>query len=90
MTDNAPHPEKRLWCAIGIDGEWRDKGHCKEEYYPYSQTHHSPERLSPDSHESSVLWTVAFLEYVSGLREDAPKMIGDGIQSKVSSSIRRQ
>ena len=89
-TAYAPHPEKRLWCAIGIDGEWRDKGHCKEEYYPYSQTHHSPERLSPDSHESSVLWTVAFLEYVSGLREDAPKMIGDGIQSNISSSIRRQ
>lgn len=89
-TAYAPHPEKRLWCAIGIDGQWREDGNCKVAYYPYSQTHHSPERLSPDSHESSVLWTLAFLEYVSGLREEAPKMIGDGVQSSISSSIRRQ
>lgn len=73
----APFDRKRQWCPIGPDGAPRENG-CRQTHYPYIQTHSHPESLDPDAYESSVLWSRAFLEYLAGTREEAPKMLPDG------------
>ncbi len=71
----APDPQKKAWCPIGADGHFQDNPACKTTYYPFRLSHSSPEQLSDDPFESSVLWIVAYLEYASGKRDEMPKMI---------------
>lgn len=85
-----PVTSKNAWCPIGTDGKPMREIACKATHYPYYQSHHFPEPLDEDPYRSSVLWFQAHLEWAAGLRNDAPRMIGDGIQSSVSSSISRQ
>jgi hypothetical protein len=41
-------------------------------------THHFPEQFSDDRHESSVLWSRAWLDYRAANRNEPPKWISDG------------
>ena len=84
-----PNEAKRQWCPVSSDGNLQDYPQCVTSRYPYIQTHHYPEQLADDPYESSVLWNRAFLEFGAGLRQEPPRMIGDGIMSGASSSIIR-
>ncbi len=77
------------WCPIGPDGKRVQTVPCQETRYPFYQTHHFPEPLDDDAFVSSVKWFNAHLEWAAGRREEAPRMIGDGIRSSVSSTITR-
>jgi WG containing repeat len=77
------------WCAIGPDGQSRQKPDCRAIHYPYFVTHHYPETFSEDPYESSVLWVRAFLDYGREQRETPPTWISDGVQGEMSSSIIR-
>ena len=70
-------PESKEWCPIGPKGERREALPCRETYYPMIVTHHYPESFSADRHESSVLWSRAFLDYKGGARAEPPKWISD-------------
>lgn len=70
-------PDSKKWCPIGPKGERREALKCREEYYPMIVTHHYPEKFSDDPHESSVLWTRAFLDHLAGNRTEGPKWLSD-------------
>jgi hypothetical protein len=77
----APIDEERCWRPIGPDGVVRDRPAGVVERYYWGATHHYPERLSDDRYENSVLWSRAYLEHLAGLREEEPKLIGDGVRA---------
>jgi WG containing repeat len=76
----APIDEERRWCPVGPDGIVRDKPACVAERYPFLITHSWPEKLAEDRYESSVLWSLAYLETLAGVRAEGPKMVGDGVR----------
>ena len=84
----APKQDMKLWCPIGPDGAFRSHPACIERYYPYSVTHHYPEKFADDPFESNILWVRAWLDWGMGHRDDPPEWIGDGIMSQGSYSIR--
>lgn len=83
----AAQPGNRGWCAVGPDGALREAMDCRETYYPYSVSHHSPEKFDNDPFESSVLWNRAWLDYQAGNRDEPPTWVGDGVMSSGSSSV---
>ena len=70
-------PDSKEWCPVGPKGERREALPCRETYYPVIVTHHYPESFSADRHESSVLWSRAYLDYRAGTRAEPPKWISD-------------
>ena len=76
----APIDEERRWCPVGPDGIVRDMPACVAERYPLLITHSWPEKLAEDRYESSVLWSLAYLETLAGVRAEGPKMVGDGVR----------
>ena len=70
-------PGSKEWCPVGPEGQRRDAMPCRETYYPMIVTHHYPESFSDDRHESSVLWSRAFLDYNAGTRAEPPRWISD-------------
>ena len=85
-----PTDEEGAWCPIGPDGNRAKEPACQTTRYPFYQSHHTPEKLDPDPYRSSVLWHRLHLDWANGMRSDPPKMIGDGIQSGLSSTIQRR
>lgn len=75
------------WCPIGADGQRREAMKCRKTFYPVTVTHHYPEKFSDDAHESSVLWTRAWLDARAGTRDQPPKWISDGERGEVSYSV---
>jgi len=75
-----PDDTAQAWCTLGVDGRRRADSECKTVYYPVRWSHHSPERLSPDRYESSVIWNQTLLDYGSGRSAEPPYMVGDGVQ----------
>jgi len=63
---------KHQWCPIGPNGAEKVYPKCVDQMIPILKSFIG-EKLSDDPYESSVLWMQAFLEYVSGFRETAPK-----------------
>ena len=80
-------PESKEWCPIGPKGERREALRCRETYYPMIVTHHYPESFSDDRHESSVLWSRAFLDYKAGNRPEAPRWLSEDGESPASYSV---
>jgi len=80
-------PGSKEWCPIGPRGERRESVRCRETYYPMIVTHHYPEKFSDDRHESSVLWSRAFLDYKAGTRPEPPKWLSDGARGEASYSV---
>lgn len=84
----APHPTRGTWCPIGPSGEFLPEAKldadslCAQTLYPYKPSHHSPERLSDDPFESSILWYAAYLELATGKRDTGPRSLGDGISAR--------
>lgn len=77
-------PGSKEWCPVGPEGQRRNAMKCRETYYPMIVTHHYPEKFSDDRHESSVLWTRAWLEYKAGTRDEPPSWISDGERGSYS------
>jgi len=75
------------WCPVGPDGQRREAMRCRKTFYPVTVTHHFPEKFSDDAHESSVLWTRAWLDFNAGKRDAAPKWISDGERGEASYSV---
>jgi hypothetical protein len=75
---------RRQWCALGPNGELRDRPDCRTIHYPYSQTHSYPEVFDEDRFENSVLWSRAYFEFGSGRREIPPRWISDGARTTSS------
>jgi hypothetical protein len=71
---------RREWCPVGPDDTVRAAPQCQVDVYPLMPSHASPERLSDDRYENSVLWTRAYLEFHSGRREVPPGWVGDGVR----------
>ena len=65
------------WCPMGADGQRREAMQCRKTFYPVIVTHSYPEKFSDDVHESSVLWTRAWLDFHAGNRGQPPKWISD-------------
>ena len=80
-------PGSKGWCPIGPEGERREAMPCRETHYPMIVTHHYPEKFSDDRHESSVLWSRAFLDYKAGDRADPPKWLSDDEDGPASYSV---
>jgi hypothetical protein len=68
-------PDGKAWCPIGPNGQRRDAMECREEYYPYTMTHSSPEFFSAGPYENSVLWNRAWLDYQAGKRAEPPEWV---------------
>lgn len=77
-------PGGKGWCPIGPDGSRREALSCRETHYPMIVTHHYPEKFSGDAHESSVLWTRAWLDHKAGKRAEGPRWISDGVRGSYS------
>ena len=80
-------PGSKEWCPIGPEGERRDAIKCRETYYPMIVTHHYPEQFSDDRHESSVLWSRAWLDYKAGVRGEPPKWLSEDEEGPASYSV---
>lgn len=70
-------PNARRWCPIGPDGARRTALSCNTAYYPVTVSHHSPEPFGDDPFESSVLWNLAWLDYLAGDRAEPPRWLPD-------------
>lgn len=70
--------EGREWCPIGPDGEIQTAYRCRQEVYPVFVTHSYPESFHEDPFESSVLWNLARLDYLTGNRLEPPGWVPDG------------
>lgn len=79
-------PEARAWCPIGPDGNRREALPCNTAYYPVTVSHHRPEPFSEDGFESSVLWNLAFLDYLAGERAEPPRWL-PGAGGRLSYSV---
>jgi len=66
---------KRQWCPVDPDGTVRTQPACVTSRYPYLRTESYPEFFACDPYESSVLWTLAYLEYGSGRRSSPPRVL---------------
>lgn len=80
-------PGGTAWCPVGPEGKRREAMPCRETYYPMIVTHHYPEKFSDDRHDSSVLWSRAWLDYKAGTRPEPPKWLSDGARGEASYSV---
>jgi hypothetical protein len=83
----APDSAQNLWCPIGPEGVFRDQPACIDNYYPFRISHHYPEKFADEPFESNILWVRARLKWGLGEREEPPVWTGDGVMSKLSSTI---
>lgn len=66
--------EASEWCRIGPDGLRVAALPCEQSHFPVWMSHASPEQLHDDPFESSVLWSLAYFDYLSGVRPDPPRL----------------
>ncbi|MEJ6396174.1 WG repeat-containing protein [Gymnodinialimonas sp. 2305UL16-5] len=83
----APNENSEQWCPIGPDGAFRSEPACIDSYYPYSITHHYPERFSDSPFESNIRWVSAWLDWGMDRRNEPPIWVRDGVISQGSYSI---
>lgn len=77
-----PVDDKKMWCPVDPARVTRVKPDGVVAWYPFRMSHYFPEKLAEDRYESSVLWSRAYLERRAGLRDDGPKLVGDGARGK--------
>ncbi|MFM9846607.1 MAG: WG repeat-containing protein [Hyphomicrobiaceae bacterium] len=73
----AVRDDRKIWCPIAPDGEFREDLGCRQYYYFQEWTDSHPEQFASDPFESNVLWNRAYLDYASGRRPEPPKWISD-------------
>lgn len=64
--------KNRRWCQVGPDGVFVQPLACVTAHYIRPRTHHSPEKLSDDPFENSVLWARGHFLWALGLRDAPP------------------
>lgn len=66
---------EKQWCLIGPDGKRHSTRPCRERIDVLGLTNSRLEEFSKDSHENSVLWLRAKLDYAQGKRQEPPRVL---------------
>jgi hypothetical protein len=72
-----PFDDRKQWCPIDRHEKVRAGVACVTNYMATRIFDAGPEKMSEDPYESGVLWMRANLDYGLGLRDDAPRIVGN-------------
>lgn len=72
-----PFDDRKQWCPIDRHEKVREGVTCVTNFMATRIADAGPEKMAEDPYESGVLWMRANLDYGLGVRDNAPRIVGD-------------